>query len=116
MEAIVQLYFFIITVPVKSVDLDTTSIEVIAGELMNLTCTSSYCNPQSTISWFMLSTDITNFSTTVTDEKDGLLRTKSSLQKIVYKIDNRRKVQCKASNIPDQLGIATEQTVTVWCK
>lgn len=113
-----QMYFFFIkTVQVTSVKLAPITIEVVAGELMNLNCTSSYCNPKSTIRWFMSSTDITMYSTNTTDESGGLERTTSSLQKIVNKIDNGKKVHCTASNIPGQtIVISKQHLVTVWCK
>lgn len=99
----------------KSVTLTPNSITVVVGQQINLTCTTSYCNPPANISWYKSSTDITSQSTSTRDESGGLVRTASSLQTLVFKMDNEKQVYCAVSNIPGRSVISTVLSVAVWC-
>lgn len=96
-----------------------TLIIVSVGQQMNLTCTTSYCFPPATITWYLSSKDNINPTPTpiVTNETMGdLVRTNSLLQKSVDKSDNGQFVYCTASNIPGQIVNSSVQTVVAWCK
>lgn len=101
--------------PVTSVMLTPNSITVIVGERIHLTCTTSFCNPPANISWYKLSMDITNQSTHVIEASNGLFRTTSSLQTLVFKMDNEKQVYCAVSNIPGQSLNSTVLTLVVLC-
>uniref|UniRef100_A0A8W8NFL9 Hemicentin-1 n=1 Tax=Magallana gigas TaxID=29159 RepID=A0A8W8NFL9_MAGGI len=107
---------FTVIVPVKSVTLTPNSITVVVGQQINLTCTTSYCNPPANISWYKSSTDITSQSTSTRDKSGGLVRTASSLQTLVFKMDNEKQVYCAVSNIPGRSVISTVLSVAVWYK
>lgn len=98
-----------------SVTLTPNSITVIVGQQINLTCTTSYCNPLANISWYKSSTDITSQSTSARENSDGLVRAASSLQTLVVKMDNEKHVYCAVSNIPGRRVISTVLSVAVWC-
>nr|XP_022290407.1 cell adhesion molecule 1-like [Crassostrea virginica] len=85
-------------VPVSSITLLPTVISVIAGQQMNLTCETSYCNPPANITWYKSLNDITNQSTSKTYIVDGLTKTVSVLLSPVVKADNRNQIYCIANN------------------
>lgn len=107
------MYFY--TVPVTSVTLTPVATTLIAGQLLNLTGITSYCNPPANITWYKSTTDITSQSTSTRNMSDGLVRTTSSLQTQVVKMDNGKQVYCTASNIPGRSINSTLLTVAVWC-
>lgn len=109
-------HYLIFTVPVSSVTLTPTIIEVFAGQQMNLTCTTSYCLPPATITWHMSSTDNINSSMNMSNSLNGLRKTNSYLQKSVNKSDNGKSVYCTASNIPGQSAKSLVHEVVAWCK
>lgn len=106
----------IFAVPVSSVTLDPTIIEVFAGQHMNLTCTTSYCLPPATITWYLSPTDNINSAINTSDSLNGLVKTKSFLQKSVDKSDNGKRVYCTANNIPGRIVNSSVHEVVVWCK
>lgn len=83
---------------------------------MNLTCTTSYCNPPANITWYMSSTDITSQSTNTTDVSNNLVKTTSQLLSQVVKTDNGKQVYCTASNILGRSVQSMMHTVIVWCR
>nr|XP_022289527.1 nephrin-like isoform X2 [Crassostrea virginica] len=99
--------------PVTSVTLTPTSITVADGQQMNLTCTTSASNPQANITWYKSFVDITSQSTSTTEEVGGLARTVSSLQSIVGKEDNGKRIYCRASNSPNQAVTSNVQSINV---
>ena len=105
-----------ITVPITSVTLTPTSVTVIAGQQINLTCATSYCNPLANITWYLSSVDITSQSLFAVEKSGGLFRTISSLLREVVKEDNGKKVYCRASNTLGEHVISSVQTVNVFCK
>lgn len=107
--------YFNLTVPMTSVTLTPTSTTFMAGQEINLTCKTSYCNPPANITWYKSSTDITSQATVTIDTSDGLVRTTSSLQTLVFKMDNRKQVYCTASNIPGSSVISTVLSLVVLC-
>lgn len=108
--------FSIYVVPVASVTLTRTPIEVLAGQKMNITCMTSYSNPPASITWYMSSSDITSQSTSKTQTEGGLVRTISSLISIAVKKDNERQVYCKANNTLSKFVTSSVQTLIVMCK
>lgn len=108
----------LLSAPVSLVTLAPTKIMVTVGEQMTLTCTTSYCHPSAIITWHLSSTE--NSSTTIVTNKTlnglGLVKTYSSLQKIVDKSDNEKLVHCTASNIPGRDVSSSVQTVRALCK
>lgn len=115
-STIVFVWCLNFTVPLTSLTLTPTPITVIAGQQMNLTCTTSYCSPPANITWYMSSTDITSQSTYTTDALDSLVKTTSQLMIRAVKLDNENQVYCIASNIPAQSVQSTVHTMTVWCR
>lgn len=107
--------YFNLTVPMTSVTLTPTSTTFMAGQQINLTCITSYCNPPANITWYKSSTDITSQATVTIDTSDGLVSTTSSLQTLVFKMDNGKQVYCTASNIPSSSVIFTVLSVVVLC-
>ena len=83
---------------------------------MNLTCTTSYCNPPANITWYLSSVDITSQSLSAIEKSGGLFRTVSSLLREVVKEDNGKQVYCRASNTLGEHVISSVQTVNVLCK
>lgn len=107
--------YFNLTVPMTSVTLTPTSTTFMTGQQINLTCITSYCDPPANITWYKSSTDITSQATVTIDTSNGLVRTTSSLQTLVFKMDNGKQVYCTASNIPGRSEISTVLSVVVWC-
>lgn len=107
--------YFNLTVLMTSVTLTPTSTTFMAGQEINLTCKTSYCNPPANITWYKSSTDITSQATVTRDTSDGLVRTTSSLQTLVFKMDNGKQVYCTASNIPGSSVISTVLSLVVLC-
>lgn len=110
-------YMYFCTVPVTSVTLTPVATTLIAGQLVNLTCITSYCDPPANITWYKSTTDIhvTSQSTYIMNMSDGLVRTTSSLQTQVVKMDVGKQVYCTASNIPGRSINSTVLTVDLWC-
>lgn len=102
--------------PVSSVNVTQTTIVVSAGQMINLTCVTSYSNPEATISWYKSSEDITPQSTFETQRDRGLVRTISSLRRIVVKEDNGKRIYCRANNTMDASITSTMRTIIVLCK
>lgn len=98
-EYIIELQFLS---RLTSVSLIPGSITVRAGQNVELTCETSFCNPQANVSWHKSSTDITSESTISTEQEKDLVKTISTLLTTVMKADNREEVYCKGKNIPDQ--------------
>nr|XP_022317747.1 hemicentin-2-like [Crassostrea virginica] len=88
-------------IPVHEVNLSviTTPITVITGQQINLTCTTSYCIPPANITWYKSAGDITSLSSSTLVNSGDLVQTISSVQSIVVKGDNGKRVFCKASNM-----------------
>lgn len=105
--------FYVISVPVTSVTLVPTPINVTAGQQMYITCTTSYCYPPANITWNRSSTNIANqFEFTSND----LVRTSSVFSINASKSDNGKQVYCTASNISGKRVNSTVNIVTVSCK
>lgn len=113
MHAMLLLY---ITVPITSVTITPSSVIVIAGQQMNLTCATSYCYPPANITWYLSSVDITSQSLSAVENTGGLLRTVSSLLYEVVKEDSGKQVYCRASNSLGEHVISSVETVNVFCK
>lgn len=109
-------FFKIITVSVTSVQLTPEQIRVVAGQKMNLTCKTSYCNPPAIITWYLSSTDITSNSSNTIDNVNGLFSKTSSLLMRVDKPDNKKPVYCTARNVPGRTKNSTFYIVDVLCK
>ena len=107
---------FIGEVPVSKVTLTPTQFPVIAGQQMNLTCTTSYSNPAANITWIKSSEDITDQSTHTTDSSGGLVRTVSSLLFTVVQEDNGKQVFCRTSNTQDKSVSSTVHILNIMCK
>ncbi|XP_078316005.1 cell adhesion molecule 2-like isoform X3 [Crassostrea virginica] len=107
---------FSVNVPVSSVNLTQTTIVVSAGQMINLTCVTSYSNPAATISWHKSSEDITPQSTSETLTKGSLVRTISSLRSIVVKEDNGKQIYCRANNTMDASITSSMRTIIVLYK
>uniref|UniRef100_A0A8W8NKS0 Uncharacterized protein n=1 Tax=Magallana gigas TaxID=29159 RepID=A0A8W8NKS0_MAGGI len=105
-----------VTVPVTSVTLTLNSTTVIAGQQINLTCTTSYCNPPADITWYKSSTDITSQSTYTRVALNGSVKTTSQLLNRVVKTDNGQDVFCTASNTPSLSVKSMVYTLTVLYK
>lgn len=104
------------TVPVSSVTLLPTMISVIAGQQMNITCATSYCNPPANITWYLSSEDVTDQSTFTINRVDGLAETVSLLLSKIGKADNGKQVHCVASNTPDKTVTSYKSTLNILCK
>lgn len=104
-----------ISVPVTSVILTPTPIIALAGQQINITCTTSYCYPPAYVMWYMSSTDITSLSIASKDETEDFVRTVSFLSINLGKSDNGKHVFCIARNIRDQSETSMMNTVTVLC-
>lgn len=109
-------WFLNFTVPVTSVTLTLNSTTVITGQQINLTCTTSYCNPPADITWYKSTTDITSQSTYTRVALNGSVKTTSQLRSRVVKTDNGQDVFCTASNTPSQHIKSMVYTLTVLCK
>nr|XP_022286587.1 hemicentin-1-like isoform X2 [Crassostrea virginica] len=107
---------FSVKVPVTSVTLTPRPITLIAGQQMNLTCTTSSSYPSATVTWYKASSDITNQSISTIQDDLGLLRTISSLRSRVVKEDNGKQVLCRASNTPGKTVSSIIQILNVMYK
>lgn len=97
-----------------SVTLTPTPNTVIAGQQMNITCTTPYCYPPADITWYI------NFEYVPSryiyrNPYNGLVRTISTLSTTVNKSDNGNEVYCTARNIPYRGVNSTMYTMTVLC-
>lgn len=86
--------------PVMYVNVTQTSITVLEGQPINLTCISSRSEPPANITWYMSSKNITTSFTFINDSLNDTVRTLSSLQTDVDRSDNGKRVNCTASNMP----------------
>ena len=102
--------------PVSSVNLTQTPIIVSAGQMINLTCVTSYSNPEATITWYKSSEDVTPQSTSETQRDGGLIRTVSYLRSPVLKEDNEKRIYCRANNTVDTSITSSMGTIIVLCK
>lgn len=109
-------FFMYISVPVTSVTLAPTSINVTAGQQMYINCTTSYCYPPANITWYMTATNFTNQFTLTKNTSNGLVRTLSGLSINASKSDNGKQVYCTASNISGKRINSTVNMLTVLCK
>ncbi|XP_022287174.2 nephrin-like [Crassostrea virginica] len=107
---------FFVEVPVSSVTLLPTMISVIAGQQMNITCATSYCNPPANITWYLSSEDVTDQSTFTINRVDGLAETVSLLLSKIGKADNGKQVHCVASNTPDKTVTSYKSTLNILYK
>lgn len=92
-----------------------TPITMTAGQQMNITCITSYCNPPAKITWYMSPVDITNQTNVQTNVYDGLVRTMSTLSINAVKSDNGKHVYCTAGNNPGERVNSTVNVITVLC-
>lgn len=108
---------YLYTVPVTSVTITPVATTLIDGQVINLICITSYCNPSANITWYKSTTAIlvTSHSTSTRNISDGLVRTTSSLQTQVVKMDNGKQVYCTSSNIPGRSINSTVLTLAVLC-
>lgn len=108
---------YLYTVPVTSVTITPVATTLIDGQVINLICITSYCNPPAYITWYKSRTDmhVTSQSTSSRNMSDGLVRTTSSLQTQVVKMDNGKHVYCTASNIPGRSINSIVLTLAVLC-
>lgn len=105
---------YLYTVPVTSVTITPVATTLIDGQVINLICITSYCNPPANITWYKSTTAIHVISHS-TSTRNGLVRTTSSLQTQVVKMDNGNHVYCTASNIPGRSINSTVLTLAVLC-
>ena len=117
-ECFVQCVLINLIVPVHEVNLSviTTPITVITGQQINLTCTTSYCIPPANITWYKSAGDITSLSSSTLVNSGDLVQTISSVQSIVVKGDNGKRVFFKASNMRGKDVTSFMNTVNVMCK
>lgn len=109
-------FFMYISVPVTSVTLAPTSINVTAGQQMYINCTTSYCYPPANITWNMTATNFTIQFTFTKNTSNGLVRTLSALSINASKSDNGKQVYCTASNISGKRINSSVNMLTVLCK
>lgn len=104
--------------PVKTVAMMTPTSHVLAGEQINLNCTTSECYPPANISWNMSMADITYQSSFKNNASGigGLVRTTSFLRIQATKLNNGKQVFCTASNIPSQKVVSQTYSLNVYCK
>lgn len=113
-DGISNAVILIVKVPVAFVTMNLTTTNVIAGQEIDISCTTSFCDPPANITWFTSSVDGTNQYKYTNDRNgEGLVSTKSSLQIIATAKDNGMMVYCSASNIPSRSVNSTVQILTV---
>lgn len=84
---------------------------------MNLTCVSSFCNPQANVTWYKGEVEINSDKIySFTRESNGLYETTSTLQYTGVVEDNAKPVYCKASNFRNKLVNSAEFELDVRCK
>nr|XP_022327036.1 B-cell receptor CD22-like isoform X1 [Crassostrea virginica] len=105
-----------VKVPITSITLTPTTVAVIDGQQMHLMCTTSYCNPQANIKWYKSSVDITSQANDTTENRDGLVRTVSSLISTMRKADNGKQVYCWASNSLNVNVTSIKRTLNIMYK
>lgn len=105
---------YLYTVPVTSVTITPVATTLIDGQVINLICITSYCNPPANITCYKSTTAI-HVTSHSTSTRNGLVRTTSSLQTQVVKMDNGKHVYCTASNIPGRSINSTVLTLAVLC-
>lgn len=105
---------YLYTVPVTSVTITPVATTLIDGQVISLICITSYCNPPANITWYKSTTAI-HVTSHSTSTRNGLVRTTSSLQTQVVKMDNGKHVYCTASNIPGRSINSTVLTLAVLC-
>lgn len=97
------------------VNVTQTSITVLEGQPINLTCISSRSEPPANITWYMSSKNITTSFTFINDSLNDTVRTLSSLQTDVDRSDNGKQVNCTASNMPGR-SVSSSILIIVQCK
>lgn len=84
---------------------------------MNLTCVSSFCNPQASVTWYKGGVEINNDSIySFTNENNGLYQTTSILQYTGVEKDNAKQVYCRASNLYNEMVESFKYKLNVICK
>lgn len=111
-----NLVVFTVKVPVTSVTLAPTSINVTAGQQMYINCTTSYCYPPAYVTWYMSSTNSTDQFTLTEHTSNDLARTSSVLSIKASKSDNGKQVYCTASQISGKRVNSTVNMLTVLYK
>lgn len=90
-----------VNVRVTRVDLTIDQTAVNVNQLINLTCTTDYCNPAATITWYKASTPIMSYiiQYNETDYSNYLKKTTSVLTYTGATEDNMKLVYCTATNV-----------------
>lgn len=97
------------------VNVTQTSITVLEGQQINLTCISSRSEPPANITWNMSSKNTTTSFRFINDSLNGPVRTLSLLQTDVDRSDNGKQVYCTASNMPGR-SASSSILINVQCK
>lgn len=114
---IFNTFLFFSTVFVTSVDLILGQTAVIVNKQINLTCTTNYCNPAATITWYKASIPEKNnvIQNIETNPENNLKKSTSVLTYTGAETDNMKQVYCVASNSISTLNSAIHSLV-VYCK
>lgn len=101
--------YLIVFLAVTKVTLNESQKSVNVNEHMNLTCVSSFCNPQANVTWYKGEVEINSDKIySFTRESNGLYETTSTLQYTGVVEDNAKPVYCKASNFRNKLVNSAE--------
>lgn len=106
---------FLVRVTRVDLTIDQTAVNV--NQLINLTCTTDYCNPAATITWYKASTPIMSYiiQYNETDYSNYLKKTTSVLTYTGATEDNMKLVYCTATNVISAVNSTIHQ-LDVRCK
>lgn len=107
----------LLTVPVSTLILSPTKLSVNSGKIIYLECQTNYCNPPSTIIWYINNEKIAgHVNITIDTSSTGLSRTTSVLQYTAVTSDDGNLIFCTASNIEGLTITSTTNILDVRCE
>lgn len=107
----------LLTVPVSTLILSPTKLSVNSGKIVYLECQTNYCNPPSTIIWYINNEKIAgHVNITIDTSSTGLSRTTSVLQYTAVTSDDGNLIFCTASNIEGLTIRSTTNILDVRCE
>lgn len=106
-----------LSVPVSALTLSPTELSVNSGNIISLECQTNYCNPPSTIIWYLGDKKISgHINVTIDTTSTGLSRTISVLQYTAVTSDDGNPIFCTASNIEGHTIASSTNVLNVRCE
>lgn len=106
-----------LAVPVLALTLSPTELSVNSGNIISLECQTNYCNPPSTIIWYIDGEKVSGqIKVTIDTNSTGISRTTSVLQYTAVPSDDGKPVYCTATNFEGYIIESRKHYLNVKCE